>query len=65
MVNKMLSGDPRLLQILLNELRAKEMRGESGHSSINLDEGDRDVIRQLQERLTEMTKEGSDNGKEN
>lgn len=63
MVNKTLSGDPRLLQILLNELRAREVRGDSGESSFNLDEVDRDVIRQLQERLTAMAKkEGATNG---
>jgi hypothetical protein len=65
MVNKTLSGDPRLLQILLNELRAREVRGDSVQASFNLDEGDRDVIRQLQERLTAMAKEGSINGSGN
>jgi hypothetical protein len=65
MVNKSLSGDPRLLQALLNEIRAGETRAVSAQSSINLDEGDREVIRQIQERLTNTTKEGSENGSGN
>ncbi len=65
MVNKSLSGDSRLLQALLNEIRAGEARADSAQSSINLDEGDREVIRQIQERLTNPTKEGADNGSGN
>jgi hypothetical protein len=62
MVNKSLSGDPRLLHALLNEIRAGEARADSAQSSINFDEGDREVIRQIQERLTRPTKKGADNG---
>jgi hypothetical protein len=62
MVNKSLSGDPRLLQALLNEIRAGEARAASAQSSVSLDEGDREVIRQIQERLTNPTKEAADNG---
>jgi DNA modification methylase len=65
MVNKALSGDPRLLQLLLNEIHLREMRAESSPSGTNLDEGDREVIRQIQERIKILTKEVVENGSGN
>lgn len=65
MVNKALSGDPRLLQLLLNELHVREMRADSSPSGTNLDEADREVMRQIRERITKLTKEAVENGSGN
>jgi len=55
MVNKTLSGATRMLQLLMNELRSREARGESG-PGLNLQEADYDVIQHLQERLSSSAK---------
>jgi hypothetical protein len=60
MVNKTLSGDPRVLQILLSQLRSREAHAEADPSSADMQEGDYEVIRHLEERLKKMVKEGSD-----
>jgi hypothetical protein len=57
MVNKALSGDPRLLQLLLNEIRVRELRAEASPSATNLDEADHEIMRQIQEQITKFTKE--------
>ena len=54
MVNKALSGDSRLLQLLLNEIHIHEIRADSSESGVNLDEADREVMRQIQERLRSL-----------
>ena len=65
MVNKALSGDPRLLQLLLSEIHVREMRADSSPSGTNLDEADREVMRQIRERITKLTKEVLENGSGN
>lgn len=65
MVNKALSGDPRLLQLLLNEIHAHEMRANSSPSGNNLNEADHEVMRQIRERMTKLTKEVLENGSGN
>jgi hypothetical protein len=65
MVNKALSGDSRLLQLLLNEIHVREMRADSSSSGTNLDEGDREVMRQIQERIKTLAKEVVENGSGN
>ncbi len=52
LVNKALSGDRRLLQLLLEEVRVIEARAESSATGDNPpDETDLRVFRQLQERI--------------
>jgi hypothetical protein len=60
LVNKAASGDPKSIQMLLTELRLVEGRQPSSAEPILLDETDREVIRQLYERLNK----GSENQKE-
>jgi hypothetical protein len=50
MVNKTLSGDTRMLQIMLEELRQTRAEPEAG---FNLQEADYELIRHLKKRLTE------------
>jgi hypothetical protein len=60
MVNKALSGDSRLLQLLLNEIHIHEIRADSSESGVNLDEADRQVMRQIQERLQSLMVGGNE-----
>jgi hypothetical protein len=60
LVNKAASGDPKSIQMLLTELRLVEGRQPSSAEQMLLDETDREVIRQLYERLNK----GSENQKE-
>ena len=62
LVNKAVSGDKRLMQLLLEEIRLIESRTSSpGLDSGILDEADRQVILQLQERIRRLVKtEGDD-----
>ena len=52
LVNKAASGDPKSIQMLLTEIRLAEGRQPSAEPML-LDETDREVIRQLYERLHE------------
>ena len=52
LVNKAASGDPKSIQMLLAEIRLAEGRQPSAEPML-LDETDREVIRQLYERLHE------------
>ena len=52
LVNKAASGDPKSIQMLLTEIRLAEGRQPSAEP-ILLDETDREVIRQLYQRLHE------------
>ena len=62
LVNKAVSGDKRLMQLLLEEIRLIESRTSSpGSDSQIFDEADRQVIVQLQERIRRLVKtEGDD-----
>jgi Family of unknown function (DUF5681) len=50
LVNKALSGDRRLIQLMLEEIRLLENRAASSTTAV-IDEADQQVMRQLQERL--------------
>jgi hypothetical protein len=52
LVNKAASGEPKSIQLLLTEIRLAEGRQPSAEPML-LDETDREVIRQLYERLHE------------
>jgi hypothetical protein len=51
LVNKAVSGDRALMQLLLGEIRLLEECVASSPSGASLDEADREVMRQIQERL--------------
>jgi len=51
LVNKAVSGDRPLMQLLLDEIRLLEARVAESPSGANLDEDDREVMRQIQERM--------------
>ena len=57
LVNKALSGDRRLLQLMLEEIRLLETRAASSGTAI-IDEADQQVMRQIQERLRRATQQG-------
>ena len=56
LVNKAVSGDRPLMQLLLEEIRLLEARAASSPSGTNLDEADREVMRQIQERMRHLMK---------
>jgi hypothetical protein len=59
LVNKALSGDRRLLQLLLDEVHVIEARAESSTSGDNVpDETDLRVFRQLHERIRRQLRKG-------
>ena len=60
-VNKALSGDSRLLQLLLAEIRLIENRPESIASGEMLEAADLKVIRSFQERLRRLVQNGEAN----
>lgn len=62
MVNKALSGDARLLQMLFNEIRLRGIGAESSPSEAHLEEADREVMQQISERITQLTKGGPEGG---
>ena len=64
LVNKAASGDPKSIQMLLTELRLVEGRQPSVESML-LDETDREVIRQLYERLHESNQNEKEEEKTN
>ena len=51
LVNRAASGDPRALQLLLGEMRLAEGRPPPAAAPLLFDAADREVIRQLYERL--------------
>ena len=56
LVNKAVSGDRPLMRLLLDEIRLVEARAASSPSGTNLDEADREVMRQIQERMRGLMK---------
>ncbi|MGO9606487.1 MAG: DUF5681 domain-containing protein [Candidatus Binataceae bacterium] len=54
LVNKALSGDRALMQVLLTEIRLKEGRVESSAATTVVDEDDRKVMQQFQERMRRL-----------
>lgn len=51
LVNKAASGNPKAIQLLLGEMRLVEGREQGSAESVLFDEADREVIRQLYQRL--------------
>jgi hypothetical protein len=56
LVNKAVSGDRPLMQLLLEEIRLLEARAASRPSDASIDEADREVMRQIQERMRRLMK---------
>ena len=54
LVNKAVSGDRRLMELLLSEIRALEARIASNPSNPGLDEADREVMRQIHDRMRRL-----------
>jgi uncharacterized protein DUF5681 len=65
LVNKAVSGDRPLMQLLLEEIRVLEARAASSLSGTNLDEADREVMRQIQERMRRLMKGEEENARGN
>src|SRR6516165_1495791 len=65
LVNKAVSGDRHLMQLLLDEIRLVEARNASDPRAANLDETDRETMRHIQERMQRLMKGGEENGREN
>src|SRR5258708_824621 len=63
LVNKAVSGDRPLMQLLLDEIRLLEARAASNPSGTNLDEADREVMRQIQERMRGLMRGGKENAR--
>jgi len=61
LVNKAVSGDRVLMQLLLEEIRLLEARAASSPSGTNLDEADREVMRQIEERMRGLMKGEKEN----
>lgn len=59
LVNKALSGDRRLIQLMLEEIRLLENRAASSATAV-IDEADQQVMRKLQERLRCAMQGGGD-----
>ena len=57
LVNKALSGDRRLLQLMLEEIRLLEARATSS-ATATIDDADHQVMRQIQERLLRAAQAG-------
>jgi Family of unknown function (DUF5681) len=65
LVNKAVSGDRRLMQLLLDEIRLLETRISSSSSGSEvLDEADRQVMRQLHDRMRRIMQTGGENESE-
>lgn len=63
LVNKAVSGDRPLMQLLLGEMRLLETRAALSSSGKEvLAEADREVMRQLQERMRRLMREGGKDG---
>jgi hypothetical protein len=65
LVNKAVSGDRPLMQLLLVEIRLLEARVASSPSGTNLDEADREVMRQIQERMRRLMTGEEENARAN
>ena len=65
LVNKAVSGDRPLMRLLLEEIRLLEARAASSPSGTNLDEADREVMRQIQERMRRLMKGEEENARGN
>ena len=63
LVNKAVSGDRLLMRLLLEEIRLLEARAASSPSGTNLDEADREVMRQIQERMQRLMKGEEENAR--
>jgi hypothetical protein len=63
LVNKAVSGNRQLIQLLLNEIRLIEGRGESSGAA-PLEEADQQVLRQLHERMRRLMQKSEVGGKE-
>jgi hypothetical protein len=63
LVNKAVSGDRPLMQLLLDEIRLVEARAASSPSGTNLDEADREVMRQIQKRMRRLMKGEEENAR--
>jgi hypothetical protein len=64
LVNKAVSGDRPLMQLLLAEIRLLEQRTSSASGSEMLDETDRLVMRQLHARMRRLMQEGGEDDPE-
>ena len=65
LVNKAVSGDRQLMRLVLEEIRLLEARSSSTSSGTEvLDEADRQVMRQLHDRMRRLMQEGGENGSE-
>ncbi len=63
LVNKAVSGDRPLMQLLLGEMRLLETRAALSSSGKEvLAEADREVMRQLQEQMLRLMREGGKDG---
>src|SRR5258708_18495570 len=56
LVNKAVSGDRPLMQLLLEEIRLLEARAAASPSGASLDEADREAMRQIEERKRGLMK---------
>jgi hypothetical protein len=65
LVNKAVSGDRSLMQLLLEEIRLSEARLASSPSNANLEEADHEVMRQIEERMRQLMKGEKENAREN
>ena len=65
LVNKAVSGDRPLMQLLLDEIRLVEARAALSPSGANIDEADREVMRQIQERMRRLMKGEEENARGN
>ena len=65
LVNKAVSGDRALMQLLLEEIRLLEARTASSPSGASIDEADREVMRQIQERMRHLMRGGNENARGN
>ena len=61
LVNKAVSGDRPLMQLLLDEIRLLEARVAESPSGANLNEDDREVMRQIQERMRGLMRREEEN----
>jgi Family of unknown function (DUF5681) len=64
LVNKALSGDRRLLQLMLEEIRLLEARAASS-ATATIDDADHQVMRQIQERLRRAAQVGGEDEPDN
>jgi hypothetical protein len=65
LVDKAVSGDRPLMQLLLEEIRLLEARAASSPSDASIDEADREVMRQIQERMRRLMKGEEENARGN